>query len=61
MKMEPYRILFVGDSANDIHTARAAGMIPQGVAWGYGRLNRLPAKERGILLDHPSQLISILQ
>ena len=34
--------MFVGDSDNDILTAQAAGMIPVGVTWGYGRLVKEP-------------------
>ena len=58
--LDPSRILFVGDSDNDIFTARAAGMIPQGVTWGYGRLKERPVEGMGELLDHPSELISLL-
>ncbi len=61
MDLDPSQMLLVGDSDNDILTARAAGMIPQGVTWGYGRLKQMPVEESGILLDHPSELISILQ
>lgn len=32
----PQNILFVGDSLIDMQTARAAGMIPLGVSWGFG-------------------------
>lgn len=32
----PQNILFVGDSLIDMQTARAAGMMPLGVSWGFG-------------------------
>ncbi len=32
----PKNILLVGDSVVDVQTAKAAGMIPLGVSWGYG-------------------------
>ena len=59
MKIEPGSILFVGDSANDILTALAAGMIPVGVSWGYGRLMTEPVEGMGKLLGQPSELLSI--
>ncbi|MGQ1786062.1 HAD family hydrolase [Saccharicrinis sp. GN24d3] len=34
---DPKHILFVGDSVVDMQTAQAAGMIPLGVSWGYGK------------------------
>jgi len=36
MDIEAEKILFVGDSKNDMVTARAGGFIPVGVSWGYG-------------------------
>ncbi len=49
MGVGPEKILFVGDSDNDILTAQAAGMIPLGVTWGYGRLVTQPVEGMGEL------------
>lgn len=57
MKLAPESILFVGDSDNDILTARAAGMNPLGVTWGYGRLRSEPVEGMGQLIERPSELI----
>jgi phosphoglycolate phosphatase len=35
LKTKPENIAFIGDSALDIETAKNAGMIPIGAAWGY--------------------------
>lgn len=58
MRLEPNRILFVGDSDNDILTAQAADMIPLGVSWGYGRLEPIPHVHS--LIDHPRELLKLL-
>jgi len=51
--IDPARILFVGDSDNDILTAQAAGMVPLGVSWGYGRLVSDPVEGMGKLIHNP--------
>jgi phosphoglycolate phosphatase len=60
LDVEPGKILFVGDSDNDILTARAAGMIPLGVSWGYGRLLSNPLEGMGSLADTPSEILNLL-
>jgi len=60
MKIDPASILFVGDSDNDILTAQAAGMIPVGVTWGYGRLASQPVEGMGDLIEQPSEILSKL-
>ena len=60
MNLEPEKILFVGDSENDILTAQAAGMIPVGVAWGYGRLETETAGGDYLIIDEPSELLALI-
>ena len=56
----PERILFVGDSDNDILTAQTAGMHPMGVSWGYGRLLENPVNGMGDLMSSPSDILDII-
>jgi phosphoglycolate phosphatase len=58
--LEPASCVFVGDSAVDMLTARAAGMFPVGVAWGFQRVEMLKAANAGAIIDHPSGLLEIL-
>ena len=60
MDIEPSKILFVGDSDNDILTAQAAGMIPVGVSWGYGRLLKEPVDGDYPMIHQPSELLNLI-
>ncbi|MEA3462479.1 MAG: HAD-IA family hydrolase [Bacteroidota bacterium] len=60
MDIAPEKILFVGDSDNDILTAQAAGMHPLGVSWGYGRLVNNPVDGMGTLAQQPSEILRML-
>jgi phosphoglycolate phosphatase len=59
MGVDPGNILFIGDSAGDINTALAAGMIPVWVSWGYGS-PELDLKNLAINLDHPDEVLGLL-
>lgn len=56
----PGKILFVGDSDNDILTAQAAGMVPLGVSWGYGRLLQNPVEGMGRLVEDPADIVNFI-
>jgi phosphoglycolate phosphatase len=60
MDIEPAKILFVGDSDNDILTSQAAGMIPVGVSWGYGRLLKEPVDGDYPMIHQPSELLKLI-
>jgi len=60
MGIVPAKILFVGDSDNDILTAQAAGMNPLGVSWGYGRLLGNPVEGMGSLAENPSEILDFI-
>jgi phosphoglycolate phosphatase len=60
MEIDPEKILFVGDSDNDILTAQAAGMIPVGVSWGYGRLLTEPVEGDYPMIHQPSELLNLI-
>lgn len=53
--------LFVGDSKGDMLTADAAGMIPVGVNWGYGKPGADILNDRQMTLDQPEELIKIIK
>lgn len=53
------RIAFVGDTAVDVETARAAGMIAVGVRWGFRGEDELRAAGAAHLLSHPRDLLAL--
>ena len=54
------RVLFVGDSDIDIHTAKAAGMEVAGAAWGYRTADLLKQSGADTVIDHPKQILDLL-
>jgi phosphoglycolate phosphatase len=54
-------IIFVGDSGIDIQTAANANMLAVGVSWGYRPEEELFAEGAKYVLNHPLDLIQILQ
>ena len=60
MEIEPAEIMFVGDSDNDILTAQAAGMIPIGVSWGYGRLEKEPVEGDYPMIHQASDILNLI-
>jgi phosphoglycolate phosphatase len=56
----PSRIGFVGDTAIDMQTAKAAGMVPIGATWGF-RPEELTANGAQHLLKTPLELLCLLR
>jgi phosphoglycolate phosphatase len=56
----PASFLYLGDSGADMQTARAAGMRPVGVLWGFRSLAELTASGADVVLHHPSEVVELL-
>lgn len=56
----PAEIAFVGDTRVDMETARAAGMQPVGVLWGFRDVAELAASGAQHLAREPQELLAIL-
>jgi phosphoglycolate phosphatase len=56
---EPRDIAFVGDTAVDVHTARAAGMLPIGVGWGF-RAAELSAAGAALVVERAEELLALV-
>ncbi len=60
MKVKPQFIAFVGDSEIDMKTAKNAGMIAIGAAWGYRTKKELLDAGADIVFDNPTQMTAYL-
>ncbi len=56
----PEACLFVGDTPVDVATARAAGMVPVAVSWGFRDREELLRAGAVRLLETPADLLSLL-
>lgn len=55
----PQDVLFVGDTATDMRTAVAAGMVPVGCLWGFRDEAELRAAGARHLLARPGELLAL--
>jgi phosphoglycolate phosphatase len=60
ISVPPDRCLFVGDTAIDMKTAIASGMVPIGVLWGFRTREELIESGARALLNRPTDLLDIL-
>jgi phosphoglycolate phosphatase len=58
---DPVSILYVGDSGIDMKTAKASGMYPLGVLWGFRPEKELLAAGAESLVSSPDEIIAILE
>jgi phosphoglycolate phosphatase len=60
LKVPPGHIAYVGDSAIDMETAIAAGMLPVGALWGFGSLKQLQHSGAKSLIERPEEILDLL-
>jgi len=53
--------LYLGDTATDMKTARAAEMFPVGALWGFRAASELRAGGAEVLVGHPTDVLQLLQ
>ena len=61
MGLPPSAFLFVGDSAADMQTAAAAGMLAVGVAWGFRGAGELIENGCRHIVNHPLDILPLLE
>jgi len=60
LAVAPASCMFVGDSGVDMQTARSAGMVPIGVAWGFRGQAELEQHGAERVIREPQELIALL-
>ena len=60
LDVAPEQMVYLGDSSIDMTTARRAGMIPIGVAWGFRTVDELQASGAVRIITHPLELLEFL-
>lgn len=56
MNLPPEAFAYVGDTATDMETARAAAMYPVGVLWGFRDHEELAHSGAAAIINHPAEL-----
>lgn len=56
----PDKFLYLGDTGTDMKTARAAGMFPVGVLWGFRTAEELRDNGAKELVRHPMEVLRLL-
>lgn len=59
--VDPSECVYIGDSDVDMQTGNAAGMETVGVTWGFRPKEMLVANGAKHTIDHPEELISIVE
>ena len=60
-QLPPSEILYLGDTAVDMQTARAAHIVPVGVLWGFRLREEIQASGAQVLLNQPLEILSLLE
>lgn len=60
MALPPGNIALIGDTATDVGTAAAAGMVAVGVSWGFRDCDELKNAGAQHIISHPSEVTALL-
>lgn len=60
LNIPPANFLYLGDTATDMQTARAAGMFPVGALWGFRPAQELEESGAQALIKEPEELLGLL-
>ena len=58
--IDPSEALYIGDTATDMKTGKAAGIETVGVTWGFRDAEELRAHHADFIIRQPDQLLSLL-
>ena len=61
MGLKPAEVLYVGDTAVDMQTARAAGMFSLGATWGFRPESELRENGAGAIIHHPADVLKFIR
>ncbi len=60
LSVPPEKFLYLGDTGTDMKTAKAAGMYPVGVDWGFRTAAELVSNGAKIVIKNPLELLEII-
>jgi phosphoglycolate phosphatase len=60
LDVAPEQMVYLGDTSIDMTTARRAGMIPIGAAWGFRSVDELRSSGAVRIITHPHELLKVL-
>lgn len=59
--LRPERFLYLGDTATDMKTARAAGMTSVGALWGFRTREELETSGASVIVRSPREIVALFQ
>lgn len=60
LRVAPADVLYLGDTATDMQTARAAGMFAVGAAWGFRPESELREHGAHAIVHHPDDVLKLI-